>query len=101
MFFSILTLLGLLTDEILCLLLPESYFKTLSIILFVFCFIRYKRKRDKIVTRFKGLKSYQILPIWIMPILVPCFMIVGFYLRYYFMKYVLGMPVEIIVENNF
>ena len=100
-FFSILTLLGLLTDEILCLLLPESYFKTLSIILFVICYIRYKRKRDIIVTRFKGLKSYQIIPFWIMPILIPCFMIVGFFLRYFFMKYVLGMPVEIIVENNF
>ena len=100
-FFSILTLLGLLTDEILCLLLHESYFKTLSIILLVICFIRYRRKRDIIVTIFNGLKSNQIIPFWIMPILIPCFMVVGFFLRYFFMKYVLGMPVEIIVEKNF
>ena len=35
-----------------------------------------------------------------MPILVPCFMIVGFFLRYFFMKYVLGMPVEIVSKGG-
>ena len=94
-------LLGFLLNEIMCLLLHESYLRTFMVAMYVLCYVRYRRKRDKIVTRFKGLKSNQILPIWIMPILVPCFMVVGFYLRYFFMKYVLGMPVEIIVENNF
>ena len=80
-YFVIIFLLGFLVNEIMCILLHESYLRTFMVALYVLCYVRYRRKRDKIVTRFKGLKSYQILPIWIMPILVPCFMIVGFYLN--------------------
>ena len=99
-YFVIIFLLGFLVNEIMCILLHESYLRTFMVALYVLCYVRYRRKRDKIVTRFKGLKSNQILPIWIMPILVPCFMVVGFFLRYFFMKYVLGMPVEIVSKGG-
>lgn len=100
-FFSVLCLLFFIVNELVCLLIKESYPKILTIVLFIICFVRYKKKREKIIERFNGSVLNKWLPIWIMPILVPCFMVVGFFLRYFFMKYVLGMPVEIIVEKNF
>lgn len=83
-YFVIIFLLGFLVNEIMCILLHESYLRTFMVALYVLCYVRYRRKRDKIVTRFKGLKSNQILPIWIMPILVPCFMVVGFFFEILF-----------------
>ena len=50
-FFSALCLLFFIVDELVCLLIKESYPKILTIVLFIICFVRYKnkKKRDKVI----------------------------------------------------
>ena len=45
-FFSALCLLFFIVDELVCLLIKESYPKTLTIVLLIICFVRYKKKRE-------------------------------------------------------
>lgn len=55
-FSLVLLLLGLLIDEIVYSLTQKNYSEIMAVVLFVICYIRYKRKRDVIVSKFNGLK---------------------------------------------
>lgn len=99
-FSLVLLLLGFLIDEIVYSLTQKNYSEIMAVVLFVICYIRYKRKRDVIVSKFNGLKFNKLMPIWVMIIIPPCLMFVGFYLKYFFMKWILKMPVQIIDYIN-
>ena len=72
----------------------------MAFVLFFICYVRYKRKKDMIVAKFNGFKLNKLLPIWVMIIIPPCLMFVGFYLRYFFMRWILKMPVQVIDYIN-
>ena len=93
-FFSALCLLFFSVDELVCLLIKESYPKILTIVLFIICFVRYKnkKKREKIIERFNGAVLNKWLPIWMMPIITMCLLIFGVYLKYIFLKLGLNNP---------
>ena len=93
-FFSALCLLFFIVDELVCLLIKESYPKILTIVLFIICFVRYKnkKKREKIIERFNGAVLNKWLPIWMMPIITMCLLIFGVYLKYIFLKLGLNNP---------
>ena len=93
-FFSALCLLFFIVDELVCLLIKESYPKILTIVLFIICFVRYKnkKKREKIIERFNGAVLNKLLPIWMMPIITMCLLILGVYLKYIFLKLGLNNP---------
>ena len=93
-FFSALCLLFFIVDELVCLLIKESYPKILTIVLFIICFVRYKnkKKREKIIERFNGSVLNKWLPIWMMPIITMCLLIFGVYLKYIFLKLGLNNP---------
>ena len=91
-FFSALCLLFFIVDELVCLLIKESYPKILTIVLFIICFVRYKKKREKIIERFNGAVLNKLLPIWMMPIITMCLLIFGVYLKYIFLKLGLNNP---------
>ena len=99
-FFLVLLLFGFLIEEIVYSLTQKKYSEIMAVVLFVICYIRYKRKRDVIVSKFNGLKFNKLMPIWVMIIIPPCLMFVGFYLRYFFMKWILKMPVQVIDYIN-
>lgn len=98
-FSLVLLLLGFLIDEIVYSLTQKKYSEIMAVVLFVICYIRYKRKRDVIVSKFNGLKFNKLMPIWVMIIIPPC-MFVGCYLKYFFMKWILKMPVQVIDYIN-
>lgn len=91
-FFSALCLLFFIVDELVCLLIKESYPKILTIVLFIICFVRYKKKREKIIERFNGAVLNKWLPIWMMPIITMCLLIFGVYLKCIFLKLGLNNP---------
>ena len=93
-FFSALCLLFFIVDELVCLLIKESYPKILTIVLFIICFVRYKnkKKREKIIERFNGAVLNKWLPIWMMPIITMCLLIFGVYLKYIVLKLGLNNP---------
>ena len=93
-FFSALCLLFFIVDELVCLLIKESYPKILTIVLFIICFVRYKnkKKREKIIERFNVAVLNKWLPIWMMPIITMCLLIFGVYLKYIFLKLGLNNP---------
>ena len=93
-FFSALCLLFFIVDELVCLLIKESYPKILTIVLFIICFVRYKnkKKREKIIERFNGAVLNKWLPIWMMPIITMCLLIFFFFLKYIFLKLGLNNP---------
>ena len=93
-FFSALCLLFFIVDELVCLLIKESYPKILTIVLFIICFVRYKnkKKREKIIERFNGAVLNKWLPIWMMPIITMCLLIFGVYLKYILLKFGLNNP---------
>lgn len=93
-FFSALCLLFFIVDELVSLLIKESYPKILTIVLFIICFVRYKnkKKREKIIERFNGAVLNKWLPIWMMPIITMCLLIFGVYLKYIFLKLGLNNP---------
>ena len=93
-FFSALCLLFFIVDELVCLLIKESYPKILTIVLFIICFVRYKnkKKREKIIERFNGAVLNKWLPIWMMPVITMCLLILGVYLKYIFLKLGLNNP---------
>lgn len=99
-FSLVLLLLGFLIDEIVYSLTQKNYSEIMAVVLFVICYIRYKRKRDVIVSKFNGLKFNKLMPIWVMIIIPPCLMFVGCYLKYFFMKWILKMPVQVIDYIN-
>ena len=99
-FSVVLLLFGLLIEEIVYSLTQKNYSEIMAVVLFVICYIRYKRKRDVIVSKFNGLKFNKLMPIWVMIIIPPCLMFVGFYLKYFFMKWILKMPVQVIDYIN-
>ena len=99
-FSLVLLLLGLLIDEIVYSLTQKNYSEIMAVVLFVICYIRYKRKRDVIVSKFNGLKFNKLMPIWVLIIIPPCLMFVEFYLWYFFMKWILKMPVQVIDYIN-
>lgn len=99
-FSVVLLLFGFLIEEIVYSLTQKNYSEIMAVVLFVICYIRYKRKRDVIVSKFNGLKFNKLMPIWVMIIIPPCLMFVGFYLKYFFMKWILKMPVQIIDYIN-
>lgn len=94
-FFSALCLLFFIVDELVCLLIKESYPKILTIVLFIICFVRYKnkKKREKIIERFNGAVLNKWLPIWMMPVITMCLLILGVYLKYIFLKLGLNNPI--------
>ena len=91
-FFSALCLLFFIVDELVCFLIIESYPKILTIVLFIICFVRYKKKREKIIERFNGAVLNKWLPIWMMPIITMCLLIFGVYLKCIFLKLGLNNP---------
>ena len=93
-FFSALCLLFFIVDELVCLLIKESYPKILTIVLFIICFVRYKnkKKREKIIERFNGAVLNKWLAIWMMTIITMCLLIFGVYLKYIFLKLGLNNP---------
>ena len=93
-FFSALCLLFFIVDELVCLLIKESYPKILTIVLFIICFVRYKnkKKREKIIERFNGAVLNKWLTIWMMTIITMCLLIFGVYLKYIFLKLGLNNP---------
>lgn len=99
-FFLVLLLFGFLIEEIVYSLTLKRYSKTMAFVLFFICYVRYKRKKDMIVAKFNGVKLNKLLPFWIMIIISPCFMVVGFFLRFFFMKWILKMPVQISFHVN-
>lgn len=99
-FSCVLLLFGFLIDEIVYSLTQKNYSEIMAVVLFVICYIRYKRKRDVIVSKFNGLKFNKLMPIWVMIIIPPCLMFVGCYLKYFFMKWILKMPVQVIDYIN-
>lgn len=99
-FFSVLLLFGFLIEEIVYSLTQNKYSEIMAVVLFFICYIRYKRKRDMIVSKFNGSKLNKLIPIWVMVIIPPFLMFVGFYLRFFFMKWVLKMPVQVIDYIN-
>lgn len=99
-FSVVLLLFGFLIEEIVYSLTQKNYSEIMAVVLFVICYIRYKRNRDVIVSKFNGLKFNKLMPIWVMIIIPPCLMFVGFYLKYFFMKWILKMPVQIIDYIN-
>ena len=91
-FFSALCLLFFIVDELVCLLIKESYPKILTIVFFIICFVRYKKKREKIIETFNGAVLNKWLPIWMMPIITMCLLIFGVYLKCIFLKLGLNNP---------
>ena len=99
-FSLVLLLFGFLIEEIVYSLTQKKYSEIMAVVLFVICYIRYKRKRDVIVSKFNGLKFNKLMPIWVLIIIPPCLMFVGCYLKYFFMKWILKMPVQVIDYIN-
>ena len=68
-FSLVLLLFGFLIEEIVYSLTQKNYSEIMAVVLFVICYIRYKRKRDMIVSKFNGLKFNKLMPIWVLIII--------------------------------